>query len=164
MWRISFSITYKLCSHCSRRTKRVGPACTILRHNSEPIEPPAPVTSTLLPAMCRCINSSLAVTGVRPSKSSTFTGRSCPTDAVPSSSSANVGTVNTRTPCAVACCTNFNRRARLAPGSANNNALMSCLANTFEIFSELYTGTLRIFRPCIFGSSSINATTDCSRP
>ena len=79
-----------------------------------------------------------------------FTVRSCPTDAVPSSSSANVGTVSTRTPYAVAFSTSCKRRARLAEGSARSNALMSCLTKTYSRFSLEYTGTLRNFLPCNF--------------
>ena len=67
----------------------------IWRHNSEPIDPPAPVTITVLPKIFFCNNSLFGKTGSRPSKSSIFTSLSSSIFALPCKISSISGIVLT---------------------------------------------------------------------
>ena len=67
----------------------------IWRHNSEPMEPPAPVTITTLPLMSAAINSGRGATGSRPSKSTTETFFSELALILPSTKSFMPGMVST---------------------------------------------------------------------
>ena len=61
----------------STRMSREAPARATWRQSSEPIEPPAPVTSTVSPRRYSEIASKSTSTGSRPRMSSTWTGRIC---------------------------------------------------------------------------------------
>ena len=63
----------------------------ICRHSSDPIEPPAPVTSTHLPRMQEPNSFGLGGTGSRPSKSLTSTSHSSLICALPEISSDRLG-------------------------------------------------------------------------
>ena len=74
----SRSISKRPGSPLSTSTSRVGPMRAIWRQSSEPIEPPAPVTSTTSPERYPAIEARSASTGSRPRRSSTSTGRIWP--------------------------------------------------------------------------------------
>ena len=67
----SLSMLYKENSDNSNKISFEGARWIIWRHNSEPIEPPAPVIITTLPCISAAINSGLGSTGSRPNKSMT---------------------------------------------------------------------------------------------
>ena len=60
---------YSAISDISNSTSRLGLKRMICRHSSEPIEPPAPVTSTHLPRMHEPNSRGFGGTGSRPSRS-----------------------------------------------------------------------------------------------
>jgi hypothetical protein len=57
-------------SDTSTQTSRAAPKRAICRHSSEPIEPPAPVTSTVWPENSSARPATSSATGARPSRSS----------------------------------------------------------------------------------------------
>src|SRR3954468_17255886 len=102
-WRSPASsrwIRKRLSSAWSMSTSRRGATRAIWRHSSEPIDPPAPVTSTVSPLRYAPTRSSSMRTGSRPRTSSTCTSRTWRTT-VPGpdcSSSNTVGSVRTGIP------------------------------------------------------------------
>ena len=91
--RRSFSMAKRLFSYRSKSTRLRGPNDRICRHNSDPIDPPAPVTRTVCPAM-RCLTGSGSrPTGARGSRSSIASSRIWLTDTLPSITSRRFGSV-----------------------------------------------------------------------
>ena len=74
----SRSISNSGVSPWSTRIRRLHPIRAIWRQSSEPIEPPAPVTSTVASAMYEATAARSTSTGSRPRTSSTCTGLICP--------------------------------------------------------------------------------------
>ncbi len=77
---------------------RPAPSAATWRQSSEPIEPPAPVTSTVAPVTYEAIEGMSSSTASRPRTSSTCTSRSWPERLKsPAMSSCTPGTVFTGT-------------------------------------------------------------------
>ena len=74
----SRSMSNSAVSALSTRMSRVGPTRAIWRQSSDPIDPPAPVTSTVWPLRYEATLSKSTSTCSRPSTSSTCTGRIWP--------------------------------------------------------------------------------------
>ena len=139
-----------------------GATRAICRQSSDPIEPPAPVTSTTSPFRYAPTRSSSIRTGSRPRTSSTRTSRTCRTTAAspPACSSSNtVGSVRTGIPRSRAARTT---RARTVPG-ADGIAMMSSsgsASSRMRLRSSVVPSTrmpsMRT-RPFV-GSSSTNPT------
>src|SRR6267378_2642006 len=67
---------YSANSEISNSTMRAGAKRAIWRHSSAPMDPPAPVTRTVLPSRKACRPASSSWTGSRPSRSSSSMARS----------------------------------------------------------------------------------------
>jgi hypothetical protein len=120
-------MAYKANSVSSTSNKAAGCARTIWRHNSEPIDPPAPVTITTLPVMFLANISGLGGTGSRPSKSSMSSSFRSDTCTRPCAKSSKPGKVRTCT-CAARTRSNTSlRRARETDGMAK----YTCVTRSF---------------------------------
>ena len=128
----------------------------IWRQSSEPIEPPAPVTSTVSSTTYLATVSRSTSTCSRPSTSSTWTGRICPVRSTsPAISSCRPGSVFTGTPAARAASTT---RWRVSPG-ADGIAISTssgCCSRSIRHRSAVVPSTRTPWtrRPCFRGSSS----------
>ena len=99
---------------------RVGPTRAIWRQSSDPIEPPAPVTSTVWPLRYDATSSKSTSTCSRPSTSSTCTGRIWPARSrSPEMSSYRPGSVFTGT--FPACAASTTSAAHLARGGRDRD-------------------------------------------
>jgi hypothetical protein len=144
----------------SNSTRRAGMKRTIWRHSSEPIEPPAPVTSTFLPFRKPLNCASSSCTGSRPSRSSSSTWRSCETLTLPETMSEYAGTVITRKPAAWQISSARLRAECVAPGMAMIACVTPMLsANAATRSSDPSTFTSWIAPPSLRASSSSSATT-----
>ena len=95
--RSSQSTLYMANSLCSKSTSIDGWKLAICRHSSEPMEPPAPVTSTTLPVSSSCRPASSSVTASRFIRSSTATLRIFGEASLPPATLSSDGTVSTDT-------------------------------------------------------------------
>ena len=93
----SCSMSNRANSARSTRRMRAGRNRATCRASSEPIEPPAPVTMTVLPSRNSFTDSRSSTTGLRPSRSSTLTSRIRLTFTRPSSTSEMPGAMRTLT-------------------------------------------------------------------
>ena len=163
-WRSSSSsrwIEKRLSSAWSSSTIRCGSTRAIWRHSSAPIEPPAPVTSTVSPARYAPTFSSSICTGSRPSTSSTRTSRIWRASAPRVCSSSNtVGSVRTGMPRA-----RHSRtiRARVDPGAegiamitSSGSASSRMRGRSPSVLPRTRTPSIR--RRRLLGSSSTKPT------
>ena len=109
------------CSRSARReSDRTARAHAICRHSSEPIEPPAPVTSTRLPLTSRRRRPVFSATWLRGSRSSIASGRICLTRTWPLTSSDRLGSVVIGTLKSSSRCTKPRTVAGVALGMATS--------------------------------------------
>ena len=160
----SFSIEYKPNSFTSNKISFLGCCLIICLHNSEPIEPPAPVTITTLFAILAAISSGFGSTESRPSRSSISTSLNSESLALPPTISAIPGIDSICIAKGSNCASTSLRRERLSLGIASNILPMLRLLIRVCISLNAYTGTPWIIEPCFVTSSSINARTWYSGP
>ena len=136
-----------------------GPNREIWRASSEPIEPPAPVTSTRRPAICSAIAEVSSTTGRRPSRSSTLTSRrSFAVGRLPMISLSG-GSVSTSSPASVA----SSVSSRIVPAAAWGRAMMRVSASAAAATAAMSLRLPRTRTPstrsrALRGSSSSRAT------
>ena len=136
----------------------------ICRHSSEPIEPPAPVTSTHLPRMQEPNSFGCGGTGSRPAGRSTSTSHSSLICALPEIRSERFGRDCTCTPSGSSCVRISRRRRRVADGMASRMRSMRCSRTSFGSDSEPYTRMPLMLLPCSDFLSSMKATGSKSGP
>ncbi len=90
--RKSLSMAKRLFSYRSKSTRLRGPNERICRHNSDPMDPPAPVTRTVCPAIRCLIGPGSRPTGALGSRSEIASSRISLTDTLPSITSRRLGT------------------------------------------------------------------------
>ena len=122
--RNSASTVSSASSSTSTSTTRRAPWRAHWRQSSDPIEPPAPVTSTVRAPSQPRIAFQSGVCGSRPSRSSIATSLSWPGRERPSSTSASLGTVRKGTPLSSQC----PITRRIDPASEDGMAMTSSWA------------------------------------
>ena len=157
---ISCCILNTALSAMSSPTMVWGRNRAICRHNSLPIEPPAPVTRIVRPSnFCRMFFSSRC-TGFRPRRSSTATSRICASARTLTTNSANPGIVLHGTAAAWQCCRICAICAPRADGIAMRTSVIPfLLVSSASSWPEPSTATLSTSIPCFLWSSSIKPHT-----
>ncbi len=128
------------CSPLSSRSSmssREGPNLAIWRQSSEPIEPPAPVTSTRLPPMWSAIAAMSRSTGWRPSRSATSRLRRSDAVGRPPSSSRTGGSTSTSRPLSRASADSSRTVSEVALGTAITKVVAAYFAAMHAMSSRV---------------------------
>ena len=147
-------MAYRPNSLWSSNSNLEGLNLRICRHNSLPMEPPAPVTSTCLPLIQRVSKSARGGTASRPNKSSMATSLISSRRALPLAISANDGTVCTCTFSVSSQRTTAILVARLSDGSASSTVRIAPRSTAFSKARRPTTGTPQSSVPCLPTASS----------
>jgi len=161
----SSSTSYKGLSACSNKIKQAGLKRQICLHSSDPIEPPAPVTMTILSRMVEPIRSCSKEMTSRPSKSLYAISLMAFKETFPSINSPMPGSVLKE----ISLCSQLDTICRICSAVIEDIAIKASFALKRTAILSISEVGPRMGRPWILfpifsGSSSINPTTLYFKP